>query len=353
MSAARALLGHPALLEALLSAAILSVSILAAQLVGKLIGVWARRAERDGIGADDRLLHALRRPVAYAVFLTGAWTAVHRLPLAAPWMARLDSVLFVIGVFLAALALGRAYTILLGWYRARPQADLDLSREFVPLALNLGRVFIGVLAVITVLQHFGVNVASLVVSLGVGSLAVGLAAQDTLSNMFAGFTLMLDRPFRVGERIQLATGEVGDVEAIGIRATLLRTVDETVLVVPNALLVKERIVNVSRAPRGLTTRLPVAVSYGSDLERVSGILREAARAVEGVDGEREPVVNVTRFGEWAVHFLVVFWVRDYTRQASATSAVHAEVYRRLREAGIELAVPVSRVMHQGGAGGQG
>ena len=74
------------------------------------------------------------------------------------------------------------------------------------------------------------------VSLGVGSLAVGLAAQDTLANMFAGFTLMLDRPFRVGDRIQLASGEVGDVEAIGMRATRIKTSDETILVVPNSLL---------------------------------------------------------------------------------------------------------------------
>jgi small-conductance mechanosensitive channel len=99
-----------------------------------------------------------------------------------------------------------------------------------------------------------VNVSSLVVSLGVGSLAIGLAAQETLSNMFAGFTLMLDRPFQAGERIRLASGEVGDVLAIGMRATRIKTLDETILVVPNNILVRERLVNMSRPALHLTTR---------------------------------------------------------------------------------------------------
>lgn len=81
--------------------------------------------------------------------------------------------------------------------------------------------------IVSLLVLAGAYVAALVISLGVGSLAVGLAAQDTLANMFAGFTLMLDRPFRIGDRIALSSGEMGDVDAIGIRATRIRTLDQT------------------------------------------------------------------------------------------------------------------------------
>ena len=139
----------------------------------------------------------------------------------------------------------------------------------------MGKVFIALVAVTVLLQHFGVNVASLVVSLGVGSLAIGLAAQDTLANMFGGFTLMLDRPFRVGDRIQLATGEVGDVEAIGMRATRIRTTDEMLLVVPNSALVKDRVVNYNLPSRALTTNVEVDVAYGSPLDAARSLLAEA------------------------------------------------------------------------------
>ena len=237
-----------------------------------------------------------------------------------------------------AIALIRGYRMLLAWLAARRQlpGGHDLAREFNPLFRMVGTIFIAVLAVITVLQSFGVNVASLVVSLGVGSLAIGLAAQDTLANMFAGFTLMLDRPFRAGDRIQLASGEVGDVEAIGMRATLIKTAEETILVVPNSLLVKERLVNLSRPTRHLTGRVEVAVAYGSDLERVKQVLREAALASPHVDRDRPPVVQLARFGDFAVDFVVVFWARDYLHQGPARSDVAEAVYRGMAAAGIEI-----------------
>ena len=264
------------------------------------------------------LVDALDGPVTCALFLIGAWVAVHRAPVSAKTQDRLDTALFVVAVAIVAVAVVRAYRIFLGWYAARPHlAGTELAREFSPLFGMLGTVFVAVLAVITILQHFGVNVASLIVSLGVGSLAVGLAAQDTLANMFAGFTLMLDRPFRVGDRIQLASGEMGDVEEIGMRATNIKTPDDTILVVPNSLLVKERLVNLSRPTRHLTTKVEVGVAYGSDAARVKAALREAALSSPLVDRSREPVVQLARFGEFAVHFVVVFWASDYAQQAAA------------------------------------
>jgi MscS family membrane protein len=338
------------LVETLISIAIVAGSYLAARTLSYLFGkVFSRLAARTASSLDDRLVSALKRPVTYALFLVGAYVAVHRLPLEPRWIHRLDRGLFVGGALLLTLGLSRAYGILLDWYttESKRAAGGTLAAEFGPLFSKIGKVFITVIAAITVLQHFGVNVASLVVSLGVGSLAVGLAAQDTLSNMFAGFTLMLDRPFRVGDRIQLATGEVGDVETIGMRATRIRTPDDTLLVVPNSLLIKERLVNLSQPSRLITTKVDVAVAYGSDLEQVKRLLTEAALASSRVLPERPPSVLVNRLGEYAISLQVVFWARDYLEQGQARSEVQEEIYRRLKQAGIEIPLPTSRVLHQG------
>lgn len=339
------LAAHPSVREVLISLALLAAAYVAARFVSYLLGLVIETSARGG--TDQRLLSALKHPVTYALFLVGAWAAMRRLPVSPRVEGRIGGVLFSFGVVLIALALARSYSILLDWYATRPQPDAaatELAREFNPLFSKVGKIFIGLVALSMLLQHFGVNVASLVVSLGVGSLAVGLAAQDTLSNMFAGFTLLVDRPFRVGDRIQLSTGETGDVQAIGMRATLIKTGDETILIVPNSILVKERLVNLSRPTRHLVTRVEVAVAFGSDLHRVKDVLQAGALASPRVDPDRTPVVQITKFAESAVNFQVMFWARDYAEQGLARSEVYEAVHDGLTAAGIEIALPTRRVI---------
>jgi small-conductance mechanosensitive channel len=155
---------------------------------------------------------------------------------------------------------------------------------------------------------------------------------------------MLDRPFRIGERIRLASGEVGDVVGIGLRATRIRTVDDNILVVPNAVIVKERVVNQSRPTREMTTRLEVPVAYGSDLARVKAILGEAALASPLVNPDRAPAVVVTRLGDGAIHLQVVFWVLDFAQQAAAASAVNERILELFSAEGVEIPLPARRVV---------
>ena len=331
-------LRDPVVLDGLLSALILVGSAALARLLSVLFSrVLQVAARRTPSTLDDHLVVALETPLAAAIFLTGAYAAVHRLPFSETWLRRLDTVLFITGVFLLSLALVRSYGILLAWYgRESKAATTSLAVEFGPLFAKVGKAFIGVLAAIAVLQHLGVNVASLVVSLGVGSLAVGLAAQDTLANMFAGFTLMLDRPFRVGDRIQLSSGENGDVEAIGVRATVIRTADESLLIVPNSALVKEKLINLSQPTRRLAVQINLGVAFGSDLALVRRILIEAAQAGSHVDPDREPLALVTGFTDLAVGVMLKFWVKDFNDAGLARTEVLERVHDRLRQEGIEL-----------------
>jgi MscS family membrane protein len=341
---------HPRLFEALLSAGILVGSYVAARLVSLLFAkVFARLAARTSSPVDDQLVLAWKRPLTYLLFLVGAYVAAHRLALTERALRYIDRVLFAAAVFLVTLAVMRAFTLLVEWYLARSRAagNHALSTEFAPLFSKLGRIFITLVAVTILLQHLGVNVASLVVSLGVGSLAVGLAAQDTLANMFAGFTLMLDRPFRVGDRIQLASGELGDVEAIGMRATRIRTTDESLLVVPNAVLVKDRLVNLTQPTRSVTTKAEISVGFGADLDRVKSILVEAARSSPLIDTDRAPVVLVQRFGDASVDLTLVFWVRDYMDQGVCRSQVLDGIYRRMIDSNVERPMPTRRIIHEG------
>ena len=343
---------YPQAWELLISAAVLLGSYLAARVVSSLIARAVERiAKRTQTTLDDHLAGSFRRPLTWALFLGGAYAAAHRLPLPVSTLRWVDSVLFAGAVLLLALALLQSFGLLLHWYVSQPRvaASSAIATEFGPLISKVGKVFIGVVAVTVLLQHFGVNVQSLVVSLGVGSLAIGLAAQDTLANMFGGFTLMLDRPFRVGDRIQLASGEQGDVEAIGVRATVIRTSDESLLIVPNSALVKDRVINYNLPSRALTTRVEVDVAYDSDLPAALAVLAAAARAVPQVDHDREPTGSVKAFGDGSVVLALTFWVRDYLDQGAARSAVLSGIHERLRAAGIARPLPSRRVVGEAAA----
>jgi small-conductance mechanosensitive channel len=158
---------------------------------------------------------------------------------------------------------------------------------------------------------------------------------------------MLDRPFRVGDRIQLASGELGDVEAIGMRATRIRTTDETLLVVPNSVLVKERLVNLTQPTRSVTTKADVSVGFGADLGVVKALLVEAALSSRLIDADRTPGVLVQRFGDASVDLTVVFWVRDYMDQAACRSQVLDAIHKRLLDADVARPLPTRRIIHEG------
>ncbi len=336
-------------LQALVAAAILlAVSWLVALLLSWVLGrVLLRAARRTVTARDDHLVDALKRSLTWSVFLFGAMAAATVLPVPEVWPGRILQALVALWILVTTLTLIRAWKLGLAWtgYERDGKAKA-WAKDFEPLLSKVGAVALGMFGLIALLRSFDVDVNSLVVSLGVGSLAVGLAAQDTLANMFAGFTLMLDRPFLIGDRIQLASGETGDVETIGMRATRIRTLDETVLVVPNSQLTKERVVNVSRPTRSLTTRAEVGVAYGSDLEKAKRILTGAALSSAYVDREREPAVLVTHLGDFSINLRVVFWVRDYTEQGLALSDVHEAIYRGLAQAGIEIPFPVQRQIQE-------
>lgn len=345
----RWLQADPLLREWLATLIVLAGAFAAARLVAHVAGrLVARAGRRAGTGFDSRLVQALVRTLTYALFVAGAYALLQSVRAPEAWARRLDDGLFVAGLLLFTAAALRGYGLFIAWYTdpARPGVQDGPAHEFGPLFSKTGKVLIVLFASVAALHHFHVNVGSLVISLGVGSLAVGLAAQDTLANMFAGFTLMLDRPFHIGDRIALSSGESGDVEAIGMRATRIRTLDENVLVVPNSLLVKERLTNRSRPTRHVVCRVEVSVAYGTDLERARGILTAAALASPHVDAERPVTALVTRFGDSAVNLLLAFQARDYLEQALAVSTVHQELQRRLAEAGIEIPYPVRRILRE-------
>ena len=333
--------------QILISAGIFLLFIGIAWLVRAVITRWITRlVSKTATTLDDRIIALIRKPVFYIIILYGLDYAINRLPLHNRVMSVIHDVLFVVGVALVAYVVHGVLSNLIGWYGERiegKEASRTLVREFIPLTQRIGSIFIFTIAVITVFKYFNYDVWSLITALGVGSLAIGLAAKETLTNIISGFSIMLDRPFRQGDRIKLANGDIGDVQEIGMRSTQIKTFDNTILVVPNTTLVNASLVNYCYPDFKVMARVRVGIAYGSDVGRAKEIMLAIAKEVPDILKDPPPSVYFTEFGDFSLNLLMIFWVGEYTRMLDAKDSVNTMIHERFARDGIEIPFPIQSV----------
>jgi small-conductance mechanosensitive channel len=186
------------------------------------------------------------------------------------------------------------------------------------------------------LSLFSVNVNALLAALGVGGLALSLAAQDTLSNVISGIMIMLDQPFRVGDRIEIQSlGTWGDVVDIGLRSTRIQTLDNRMVIVPNNTISTDQIVNYTYPDPRYRIQIEIGIGYGQDVEMVRKVLVEAVRKVEGVLLDKPVDALYETMGDSAMIFRVRWWIHSYVDTRRMFDRVNTTLQSALDAAGIK------------------
>jgi MscS family membrane protein len=331
-------------------------------LVGTLVTVWVARrylyrllqrlVGRTKTEIDDKLLEQARTPAGRALGLLGLYLTVGLLPLPEGAHNVVQGALYALGALVAVQLLLGALSIALAEYteRTRDRADARLARDFLPLLRKTATAVVVLAAVASVLKHFGQDPTALLGLLGVGSLAVGFAARAVLENTFAGFVILLDRPFRPGDRIRTANGQVGDVIDIGIRATQLKLADGNVLIVPNAEFVSSPVVNFAYPNRSARGAVEVGVAYGTDLEKAKALMVEAAQALPEVLREPGPAAVIVALADSAVTLKLGFLCADYSDVTGTEDELRQRILQTFAQVGIDIPFP-QRVVHVVGTAG--
>jgi small-conductance mechanosensitive channel len=190
--------------------------------------------------------------VAALIFFYGTYLARVKEGLSISWVLVLEKALFILVVILMAYWTTSIAIALIGWYgrKVAGRTDSKLDDNFLPLVEKLAGIAIWVIALIAILNYLGVSITAMLATVGVGSLAIALAAQDTISNIIAGFLIIIDRPFRVGDDVRLPSGERVVVLSIGNRRTKFRAEDGSIIIMPNLELSKSKIVNFTYGAEG-------------------------------------------------------------------------------------------------------
>ncbi len=301
---------------------------------------------------NERIVQNAAGPLGLTVALLGILTAVKVLGLPAGLEQLGSNLVYSTLVLSAAWLLFNLTNTLIGWLDGlahRPESRLD--EQLLPILRKSLKVFIVILAVLQVVDQMGGDVKGLIAGLGIGGLAVALAARDSIANVFGSVVILADRPFRVGDWIEAqGQGIEGFVEEIGFRSTRIRTFAKSVITVPNSVVANWAINNWSAMPRR-RVQMTLGISYETtpeQIERLVARLREMLQAHPQVDTQENLLVHFTDFGESSLQLLVQYFT--FATQRGPHLAVREEInlaiMRLLDELGIEIAFPTRTVYHR-------
>ncbi|MYC97886.1 MAG: mechanosensitive ion channel family protein [Gammaproteobacteria bacterium] len=322
-------------------------------ILGRAKKRWVKRTETR---LDDHFVEFLLSAGLFSIIAWAAWRLIHvwsipnetgDAPLAADWV-------LAIWVGLLFLPLSRFIGDILDVVEGRviAKGETTLDETAFPLINRTVRFIILALGAVLALDLLGLNIAPLLAGAGVMGLALSLAAKDTLSNLIAGVLLIMDRPFKVGDRIELwsapnETGTWGDVIEIGLRATKIRNPDNLVIVVPNSQIMVRDIINYTMSGQDIRLRIPFSVAYESDIDRAKVLLIEAAKKVEGVKLSPEPIVIVRGFGPSDVQIQLRVWILEARNRRRIADEITGKAVAAFADAGVEIPYPKRELIIHG------
>ncbi len=323
----------------------IAAGLLLGLIVEKIVlGHLRRVAVRTPSEIDDVVVASLRGMPLLWLFLAGLFAASDRLGDFAPhWLNLANRTLLVVFLLSLTLAAARLLSGLVAVLSSQSKGLLPSTSIFRNLATLLA-VTVGALVI---LDTLGISITPVLTALGVGGLAVALALQDTLSNLFAGIGIIASHQVRIGDYIKLAEGHEGYVTDIRWRNTTIRTLPNNVVIVPNNKLASAVITNYYQPSKDMGVRVQVGVGYGSDLEKVEKVTievgREVMRTVQGGVPEFEPFIRYHTFGESSIQFTVILRGQEFTDQYLVTHEFIKRLQRRYAQEGIEIPFPIRTV----------
>ncbi len=309
-----------------------------------LLRMLERRAHRGGAGASQLLATALRGPSTLWALLLASHAAVQVSQLPVQVRSLTDKALLVLWILSLTVVAARLAVGGVGFLAPSVGGLLPATT----LTQNVARLAVTVLGGLILLNVLGVSITPMLTALGVGGLAVALALQDTLANLFAGFYITMTGHLRPGDYIRLDSGEEGYVNDISWRATLIRTLPNSTIVVPNAKLAQAIVTNYHLPEPRMSLLIPISVSYDSDPEHVERVLLEeaqrAAQEIPGMLAEPAPFVRfIPGFGDSSLNFTLICQVREFVDQYPVQHELRKRIFRRFRQEGIEIPFPIRTV----------
>jgi small-conductance mechanosensitive channel len=314
-----------------------------------VVAVLRRLLQKSSEEFDSRFGRLLQTYLFPLLIIGALLIIVHSVPLPEKILKAANNVLVFLGLLVATFLLTRAALMVLRNAESRYDAVRNIKG---PLEIAVKIIFVTVGAMI-ILDNLGISITPILTTLGIGSLAVAIALQDTLGNFFAGLYIKADRFIDVGQFVRLESGEEGYVSHIGWRSTNIRMLSNNMVIVPNSKVVQSTIVNYYVPGQELAVLVEVGVHYNSDLENVERITCEVAREVlQSVPGgipSFDPFIRYHTFSESSINFSVILRAREFVDNFLIKHEFIKKLQARYKEEGITIPFPIRMVYLESGS----
>ncbi len=330
----------------LIAAGIIICTVLLAKLLYWVFGNIVKKiTAKTKTKIDDILVDMLEEPVVFSVIIIGIWYGLATLNMSKGVHRMLATGYYFLIIFAIAWCVTRVLDALVEEYLAPlvAKTEGDLDDQLLPIVRKGAKITIWGLAVIIALNNAGYDVGALLAGLGIGGLAFALAAQDSVANLFGGFTIFVDKPFTIRDRIVLE-GYDGTVEEIGIRSTRLRTLAGRLVTIPNSKIANNIIVNISSEPARKVV-LDLGLTYDMDKEKIEkalSLLKKIAQDTEGVD-KGKITTAFTGFGDFSLNVRLVYWIEKGADIFATQTALNLKVLAAFAKEGLEMAFPTQEI----------
>jgi small-conductance mechanosensitive channel len=330
------------LMPILIAVVVMTVLII---LRGILFRITRRWSEKTANKMDDILIASLKTPSLFWSVALGLYFGISVSDLPAKYVRPLDTLIYVILVISVTIAASNLSGKILRNYLFKT----DLPIPTTGLAYGVMKGVIIATGLLICLSVMGISIAPLLTALGVGGLAVALALQDTLANLFAGLHILLEKSVRIGDFVKLENGQEGYVQDITWRTTRIRMLPNNMVVIPNSKLAQSVVTNYCLPEKQMSLLVTVGVSYDSDVDLVERILAEealqAASEVPGLLSDPQPYVRFSPgFGDSSLDFTIICQVAEFVDQYLAQHTIRKRIFKRFTQEGIEIPFP-QRTVH--------
>lgn len=294
---------------------------------------------------DDELVSRTNWPISWLLIFIGAKIAFEYLDLkngAAHYinLAALSLIYLAAGLVVASVVV----TFIDFWgSKLAKKTKSSMDDALIPLLRRTTKVIIFVFIAIFVLDAWGVNVTGLLAGVGIAGIAIGFAVKDSLANIFGGVSLILDRTFHVGDKIELDDGTIGLVNDVGIRATRLKTFDNEMIIIPNGTLANMRIKNHNLPDPTARVVVLFGVEYGADPDKVKKIVVSELKKIKDVLTNPEPNVRFVSMADYSLSMKALFWVKDISNVDDKKEEATKAVYKALNKHKIGIPFPTRTV----------